>query len=638
MEGTDGIMYEPADPQTPSGVSFVSDRTYLPFLNDTVTMPKMELPFLETSVAKHSKARMQRYQSAIGDVISVDEHLSKRVNLPIVGRVVLKSRVRAYSFFKRNAYCFQIVMQGARNLKVTLWGKCAAYHAGIETGDFVVIQEYRRGKRNRSESYIVYNSFHEDLYLNASEISVNSGAVYRTQMTVPVGAGLSLKTPLNNVVEGKITYMSVITRHRSRWEEYTDIYEYVYEYYLLRVGDKAVILYSNSTETFYELEVGMQVRLENMRAYVRGSVHMYLSTIYTEILVCEDACPDSGLELVRGALGFIPDRGLDLSVLEEERVESFQIGKREIVVAVAQLWRPEPVTLADLDKNTSTLVINEARKYVLRARLAGYNFASFSKEECAVRSCAPETFTSVSYLKNGVLCEQRSAAICVEDDSTSKTLLLFKNYLHSEGAFVERIDGCSTLEELSSLVGSWFNFIVDVFRASEHNALVHGLFAVRDVAKCDGEKACPMQADYYPSLFDRKKGKVEEVESIKEYRPVEHRKELRTLYDEATIPQKLGRRSFVTIFGSSNLEMLEEKVRSLGEVRDIEYGRNYLNVVYDSEESNRSLLSLNRQVVNGEILGVYRQQLVVNSEDNSIFIRNKSMFSRVVEYFFGSQC
>eukprot|EP00866_Antonospora_locustae_P001965 jgi/Antlo1/1965/137 len=151
-------------------------------------------------------------------------------------------------------------------------------------------------------------------------------------------------------------------------------------------------------------------------------------------------------------------------------------------------------------------------------------------------------------------------------------------------------------------------------------------------------KHVPMQADYYPSLFDRKKGRVEEIDAIKEYRPVEHRRELKTLYDEATIPQKLGRRNFITIFGSSNIEMLEEKVRSLGEVKDIEYGRNYLNVVYDSEESNRSLLGLNRQVVNGEILGVYRQQLVVNNEDDSIFIKNKSIFSRIFEYFFGPQC
>lgn len=471
--GPDGILYEIAAPQTPSGVVFTPDKVFLPFLNDTVIMPGTELPMLEITMLSHPKSLMQRYQSSIGDVISVDEYLSKRVCLPIVGRVVMKSRVRTYSFFKRNAYCFQVVMQGSKNLKVTLWGKCAAYHAAISTGDFIVVQEYRRGKGNRNENYIVYNSFHEDLYLNVPEIKVNSGNVYVTHLMPPVEAVASLRTPLNHVVEGKITYMSVLMRHRTRWEEYTDTYEHVYEYYLIKVDGSMVILYSNSTQAFYDLEVGMSVRLENMRVYTRGDTRMYLSTIYTEIAMCEDDGRCSETELVQGALGFIPDSGLDLCALEEEQTESFQVGKREKSIVVVQLWKPEPTTLAELDKHTSTLVINESRKYVLKARLAGYNFTSFTKGENAVVKCSPDTFTSVTYLKNNVPCEQRSAAICVEDDYAEKTLLLFKNYyLQSEEPLVERIGGCRTLEELSLMVGSWLNFIVDVFRASEHSIVV----------------------------------------------------------------------------------------------------------------------------------------------------------------------
>lgn len=471
-KGPDGILYEVFDPQTPSGITFTSDKVFLPFLNDTVIMPRTELPLLEIIMLRHPKSLMQRYQSTIGDIISVDEYLSKRVCLPIVGRVVMKSRVRTYSFFKRNAYCFQVIMQGSKNLKVTLWGKCAAYHAAISTGDFIVVQEYRRGKGSRNENYIVYNSFHEDLYLNMPEIKVNSGTVYMTHMVPPVDVIISLRTPLNHVVEGKITYMSVLMRHRTRWEEYTDIYEHVYEYYLIKVDGSLVILYSNSTKTFYDLEVGMSVRLSNMRVYVRGDTQMYLSTIYTEVAICEGEDESNGTELVQGALGFIPDSGLDLSTLDEEHTESFQIGKREKNVVVVQLWKPEPITLADLDKNTSTLVINESRKYVLKARLVGYNFTSFSKDENAVMKCTPSIFTSVSYLKNNTPCDQRSAAICVEDDYAEKTLLLFKNYyLHSEVPLVERLNGCRTLEELSSMVGSWLNFIVDVFRASERSII-----------------------------------------------------------------------------------------------------------------------------------------------------------------------
>lgn len=472
-ESSDGILYENADPQTPSGVIFTSDEVYLPFLNDTVIMPRIEIPFLEITMIRHPKSQMQRYQSSIGGIISVDEHLSKRVCLPIIGRVVMKSRIRTYSFFKRNAYCFQVIMQGSKNLKVTLWGKCAAYHAAISTGDFIVIEEYRRGKTSRNENYIVYNSFHEDLYLNAPEVKVNSGAVYMTHMMSPVEGVISLKTPLNYMVEGKITYMSVLMRHRTRWEEYTDIYEHVYEYYLIKVGSSMVILYSNSTKTFYDLEVGINVRLENMRIFVRGDTQMYLSTIYTEVFICKGMVESNETELVQGALGFIPDSGLNMCTLEEEHMESFQIGKREKSIVVVQLWKPEPITLAELDKNASTLVINESRKYVLKARLAGYNFASFTKDENAVMKCAPDAFTSVSYLKNNVPCEQRSAAICVEDDYAKKTLLLFKNYyIQSEVPLVERINGCSTLEELSSMIGSWLNFIVDVFRDSERSVVI----------------------------------------------------------------------------------------------------------------------------------------------------------------------
>jgi hypothetical protein len=143
-----------------------------------------------------------------------------------------------------------------------------------------------------------------------------------------------------------------------------------------------------------------------------------------------------------------------------------------------------------------------------------------------------------------------------------------------------------------------------------------------------------MQTDYYPSLFDRKKNKVEEKEDVKEREHEPYKTELKTLYEEATVPQKLGRKNFITIFGTTNIEALEEKVRSMGEVKDIEYGRNYLNVTYDSEESSRKLLGLNRQVLDGEIVGVYRQEAVVSSEQD-VFVKKKGGFSKLLEYFFG---
>lgn len=143
-----------------------------------------------------------------------------------------------------------------------------------------------------------------------------------------------------------------------------------------------------------------------------------------------------------------------------------------------------------------------------------------------------------------------------------------------------------------------------------------------------------MQTDYYPSLFDRKRTKIEEKEDFEVDEGEAPHLELKTLYDEATVPQKLGRKNYITIFGSNNIGFLEEKARSLGEIREIEYGRNYLNVIYDSEESSIKLMDLNRQTFNGEILGVYRQQTVISNEED-IFVKKKSLFSRIFEYFFG---
>lgn len=144
-----------------------------------------------------------------------------------------------------------------------------------------------------------------------------------------------------------------------------------------------------------------------------------------------------------------------------------------------------------------------------------------------------------------------------------------------------------------------------------------------------------MQTDYYPSLFDRKKAKLEEKEDAEEKEHEVSHIELKTLYEEATVPQKLGKKNFITVFGTNNIELLEEKVRSLGEVREVEYGRNYINVIYDSEESSTKLLGLNRKMLNGEILGAYRQQTVVRS-DEDIFLKKKGLFSKIFDYFFGS--
>lgn len=461
------IEYDVVEAGTPGNVVFQPKEPYLRFLCDTVIMPETTIPSLDVEMLNNASVSKHKYQSDIGEVITVDCYLSKKVILPIIGRVLYKTRINTYSFFKRNPYCFQIVIQGSRNLKVKFWGKTCKYHSDINKGDCIVIQEYRRKKTERNESYLVYNSFHEDLYLNLPEINVNSGKVYK----VDLDAGLSLvelSTPINRTLEGRITYMSVLLRHRSKWEPYTDVYESVYEYFLVRIDDNMVILYSNSTKDFYDLEVGMNVKIENLRMYMRGTLSMYLSTIYTDIFILGK---DEG-EFVQGALGFIPDKGLRLNALEEEKTEVFQIGKRAREVTVIPLWKPEFISLEDLGKAVESLVINETRKYVLKAKLLGYSFANFSKKDNSVRNWTPSESFSVSYVKGSTVYEQRCAMVNVGDKYSEKTLFLFKNYFFTDDVLTERAGMCKTLDELAQKVGTWFNFVVDVFRASEDNVIV----------------------------------------------------------------------------------------------------------------------------------------------------------------------
>lgn len=470
-EENDYIEYETVESGTPCCVPFAPKEAYLPFLNDNVIMPDFEVPHLEIESLNHPSVSKKKYQSPIGEVIIVDYYISKKTNQPITGRVLYKSRVKTYSFFKKKPYFFQVVLQGSRNLKVKFWGKCASYHSGIDVGDCIVISEYRRKKNERNESYLVYNSFHEDLYFNFPEINVNSGTVYKVELSTGVELH-PLDKPINKIVEGKITYMSVLMRHRSKWTLYTSAYGSVYEYFLVKVGDEMVILYSNSTRTFYDLEVGMEIRLENLRMYVRGEVYMYLSTIYTHITILNKSTEDRDANLIQGALGFIPERGLDLEALVEEKTEVFQVEKQEREVVVVPLWKPEVILLKELDEAAETLVLNETRKYVFRAKLLGYSFASFSKNDNAVKNWTSAECFSISYTKNGEACEQRCAVINVGNEDTKKALLLFKNYFFADEVLVERVGASESLDDLSLQIGTWFNFVVDVFRASKDNVLL----------------------------------------------------------------------------------------------------------------------------------------------------------------------
>lgn len=460
----DGVGYEVVDPQTPCDVEFVPDGLHRSFLNDIAIMPARDIPLLAVTLPA-GPTTSQRCQSSIGEIVTVDGYIAKKMHLPIIGRVLYRSRIASYRFSAKSAHCFQIVLQGTKNLKVKFWGDHASYHPCMVPGELVVIEEHRRTTSERWETYLVYNSFHEDLYLNCIEINVNRGAVYRADLIVPYKLAYP-NTPLKHALEGTVTYMSVLMRHRTKWEAYIETHGMVYEYCLLKVGGEMVILYSNSTPEFGDLEVGMVLRIENLRMYVRGDTHQYLSTIYTEISILTSNSADDS-DLIQGALGFVPDKGASMETFMAETTETFQVGKKEREVTIVPLWKPEFVLITDLDRIEDTLVFNETRKYAFKAKLLGYNFANFSEDSDAVRNWTPVEFYSISYLRNTSVCEQRCALIRVGIDDVEKTLFLFKNYFSSNDVLVERAGMCKTMDELASKVNTWFNFVVDVFRASE---------------------------------------------------------------------------------------------------------------------------------------------------------------------------
>ncbi|KCZ78306.1 hypothetical protein H311_00664 [Anncaliia algerae PRA109] len=142
-----------------------------------------------------------------------------------------------------------------------------------------------------------------------------------------------------------------------------------------------------------------------------------------------------------------------------------------------------------------------------------------------------------------------------------------------------------------------------------------------------------MNKEYYPSLFNRKKKQLREEKEIK---PVEETKKIKlvSLLDTAITPLKPIKHNYITIFGSTDTHILEEKVRSIGEIKEIEYGKNYLNVIYENEESNQKLLELNKTFLNGEMIGVFKQNNVVK-QDEKYFYNRKGIFYRIFLYFLG---
>nr|AGE96385.1 hypothetical protein ECU07_0210 [Encephalitozoon cuniculi] len=141
-------------------------------------------------------------------------------------------------------------------------------------------------------------------------------------------------------------------------------------------------------------------------------------------------------------------------------------------------------------------------------------------------------------------------------------------------------------------------------------------------------------ADFHPSLFRRKNKSEGMPEAVSETKSASIPQN--TLYEEPLVSQHKARKRYVTIYGFTpgNLNAVMDAAKSCGDILEVEYGKNWINVLFDNEDSIKRCLKLNTAVVEDEIVGAFRQGGGI-IEDWDIFVRKKGVFTSIMEYLFG---
>lgn len=134
---------------------------------------------------------------------------------------------------------------------------------------------------------------------------------------------------------------------------------------------------------------------------------------------------------------------------------------------------------------------------------------------------------------------------------------------------------------------------------------------------------------YHPSLFSREQEIM--VETNHETVIPQN-----SLYDTPIQTQTIPVKKHLVIFGfsSSNKKAILEKLQKLCDNFKKEEGKNYIKVWANDMSSLDDILKLNHKTINGEIIGVYRQNYGV-VEDKDIYKKRKGIFQIVSEYLFG---
>ena len=109
-----------------------------------------------------------------------------------------------------------------------------------------------------------------------------------------------------------------------------------------------------------------------------------------------------------------------------------------------------------------------------------------------------------------------------------------------------------------------------------------------------------------------------------------------TLYDALVQTQNTPRKRHVTIFGftQQNRENVIEQIERSTKMYRKEEGKNWISVWSDDVSSLDSILKLNHKMINGEMIGVYRNSFGI-VEDSDIYLKKKGIFKKIYEYFLG---
>ncbi|KAI5181292.1 hypothetical protein PAEPH01_2799 [Pancytospora epiphaga] len=136
-------------------------------------------------------------------------------------------------------------------------------------------------------------------------------------------------------------------------------------------------------------------------------------------------------------------------------------------------------------------------------------------------------------------------------------------------------------------------------------------------------------SQYYPALFSRPE--IEhEVQESGQVIPQN------TLYDMPLQSRQVPGQRHVTVFGFSheNRANVLSRIRKMVAIKKKEEGRNYMNVWADDPAELDGLLVLNHQLIEGEIIGVFRKNFGL-TQTGDIYQRRKGIFRIIKEYLFG---